>query len=81
MKIVSREARLGNFFVVEKAGDRLSIVGGTEGYALYDDAEAQLKRHKKTSSEYVYLILQVVGEFKVASQLVAVVPTVEGPQD
>lgn len=77
MKLHSPHARLGNFFVVEKAGDRLNIVGGSEGYALYDDAEAQLKRHKTKHPDYPYLILQVVGEFRAVSQLVAVVPTQE----
>lgn len=74
MKVHTHNARLGNFFVVEKAGDRLNLVGGSEGYAVYDDAEAQLRRHKNKSSEFPYLILQVVGEFRASVQLAQVLP-------
>jgi uncharacterized membrane protein YsdA (DUF1294 family) len=74
MKVHAHNARLGNFFVVEKAGDRLNTVGGSEGYALYEDAEVQLRRHKTKHPDYPYLILQVVGEFRAAVQLTQVLP-------
>ena len=74
MKVHSNTARLGNFFVTRMDNGALTIVGASEGYAVYGDAEAQLKAAKGKIDGATYLIVQAVGEFKAAIQLASIHP-------
>ncbi|MEZ2409815.1 hypothetical protein AB6806_23775 [Bosea sp. RCC_152_1] len=78
MKLYSKDAQVGRFYIVKHAvngAGGVSItgpLGAQGGYETYEDAEGQVASLPGKAQNDTFLVLQVVGEFKTKLQLVEV---------
>lgn len=78
VKLITQHPRLGRFIVGRlKIGGKqtaIEVIGPSDGFDTYDDAEVCLRQINAHSPNETVLILQVTGEFRARTTLVAVEP-------